>query len=125
MMNKDEKNEIMVEAFARSFHAADPKHETSREWRANLMNAVREEADSLARYADSGERRFETIFFRVACAVAGIAAALAMAVGVNFPSGSSHPNDFTQIQPSFDEDIQALYDGDALDNLLTNTDEEP
>jgi hypothetical protein len=115
-MNKDDKTELLEQAMLRAFRSVAEEPTPSLKWRAGLMDAVRDEAQSIERQNDIPERKFETILFRAACAVAGVAAAVALASGITIPQNSTSHKATTTT--SFDEDIQTLYSGDAFADVL-------
>ena len=117
---KENRIEMVEEAMFRAFRGGEEASWVpSPEWKRGVMDAVRREAGESGRSGDASDLRFETVLFRTACALAGLAASLALVAGIVGGVTPSRPEN-SLAQSAFNDDIQELYYDDAVSALLAN-----
>ena len=122
MENESENRiDMLEEAMVRAFRDGDGvEWSPSSEWKSRVMDAVAKEAGSAESADPAKDIRFETILFRTACALAGIAASIALVVGVS--GGGASNVSGGDARSVFNDDIQALYYDDPVSELLLEDD---
>jgi hypothetical protein len=122
MENESENRiDMLEEAMFRAFRDGDGvEWSPSPGWKSRVMDAVAKEAESAESADPLEDIRFETILFRTACALAGIAASIALVVGVS--GGGASNVSGGDARSVFNDDIQALYYDDPVSELLLEDD---